>query len=47
MLVKELIEQLKNLPENYSVIMESGMDTADIDVHQLDEFKEIVLVPVS
>jgi len=45
MLVKELIEKLKNLPENYSVIMESGMSTMDIDICQLDEFEEIVLVP--
>ena len=46
MLVKDLIEQLKNLPENYNIVMESGMDTAAIDVHQLDEFEEIVLVPL-
>ena len=46
MLVKELIEQLKNLPENYGVVMESGLDTSDIDIHQLDEFEEVVLVPL-
>jgi hypothetical protein len=46
MLVKELIEKLKNLPENYTIVMESGMDVAEIDIHQLDEFSEVVLVPL-
>jgi len=46
MLVKELIEELKRFPENYSIIMESGMDTADVDLHQLDEFQEVVIVPL-
>ena len=46
MLVKELIEILKNLPENYNIVMETETDTADIDVHQLYEFEEIVLAPL-
>jgi hypothetical protein len=45
MIVKELIEQLKELPENYSIVMESGLDTIDFDIHQLDDFEEIVLAP--
>jgi hypothetical protein len=46
MLVKDLIEQLKQLPENYSIVMESGMSTSTVDIYQLDEFEEIVLVPL-
>ena len=46
MLVKDLIEQLKQLPENYSIVMESGMGTQTVDIHQLDEFEEVVLIPL-
>ena len=46
MLVKDFIEQLKTLPENYSIVIESGMTIAEIDIHQFDEFEEIVLNPV-
>ena len=46
MLVKDFIEQLKTLPEHYSIVLESGRDTVEVDIHQLDEFEEIVLTPL-
>lgn len=46
MLVKDLIEKLKNVPENYEVIMESGMHSVDFDITELTEFNEVVLVPL-
>jgi hypothetical protein len=56
MLVKDFIEQLKTLPEHYSIVLESGWDTVsqypsswdtvEVDIHQLDEFEEIVLTPL-
>jgi len=46
MLVKDFIAQLQTLPENYSIVLESGCDTAEIDIHQFDEFEEIVLNPL-
>ena len=46
MLVKDFIEQLKTLPEHYSIVLESGWDTVEIDLHLLDEFEEIVLIPL-
>ena len=46
MLVKDFIAQLQTLPENYNIVLESGLDTVEINIHQLDDFEEIVLVPL-
>ena len=48
MLVKELIEILKNVPQDYEILMESGMNHTEIDIHVLDgdEDQEVILVPL-
>lgn len=46
MLVKDLIEKLKDLPEDYCILMESGWAHYEIDIHELDEDKEIIFVPL-
>jgi hypothetical protein len=48
MLVKELIELLKDVPQDYEILMESGWDHAVIDITVLDgdEDREVILVPL-